>query len=217
MLRNEVEYRHAKKQLEDLRAEVEKRSLAVDRDVPGNSRAVVDALKMKIDDIEREIADYENLKNGRVSEFKACDLDELGEMVTKIRIARDWSQADLAEALGTHQQQIQRYERNDWQKIALWRLQEIVDVLRVGLYISAHLEDESEDSPERPSAAWPTKAASASRRHMINPDRPSKVFVSYDTAISAKATIAGGGDSEGLEDPPAKTPAPKVAEVAMAS
>lgn len=166
MLHNELEYRNAKKQLDGLRAEIQKRSLAVEREIPGDSRAVVEALKMKISDIEHEIAEYENLKGGLVSSFRAGDLDELGEIVTKARIARRWSQADLAEALGTHHQQIQRYERNDWQKINLWRLQEVVEVLRLRLNIHAHLEYEvgNEDEVERPSASWP-RVISAPHHH----------------------------------------------------
>jgi ribosome-binding protein aMBF1 (putative translation factor) len=217
MLRNEIEYRHAKRQLEDLQAEIEKRSLAVERDAPENSRAVVDALEMKIDDIKREIADYEDLKNGRVLEFQARDLDDLGEMVTKWRIARGWSQADLAEALGTHQQQIQRYERNDWQKINLWRLQEVVEVLRVRLNIFAQLEDETEDYAERPSASWPTTATSVLRHHTIARHHLGKDLISHNKPITVKATIAVGGDSDVLEDQPATGSAPKVAEPVIAA
>jgi HTH-type transcriptional regulator/antitoxin HigA len=151
MLSNELEYRHARKKLEALRSEVEKRSLAVERETSQTVRAVIEALKMKIGDIKREIADYEDLKNGKLSEFEADSLDEFGELVTKARIAKGWSQADLAEAVGIHSQQIQRYERNDWQKINLWRLQEIVEILRLRLNIHAHLEDVTEGR----GATWP--------------------------------------------------------------
>jgi ribosome-binding protein aMBF1 (putative translation factor) len=163
MLRNELEYRNAKKQLEGLRSEVEKRSLAEERETPHTTHAVVEALKMKIGDIESELADYENLKNDRVSDFEADSLDEFGEVVTKARIAKGWSQADLAEALGTHQQQIQRYERNDWQKINLWRLQEVVEVLRLNLHIYAHLDKQG---AERPGALW-TGVASDLRTYKV--------------------------------------------------
>src|SRR5918995_5175893 len=151
MLSNELEYRNAKKKLEGLRSEVEKRSLPNERGTSQTTHAVVEALKMKIGDIEGEIADYEDLKHGRLSEFEADSLDEFGEVVTKARIAKGWSQADLAEAVGVHSQQIQRYERNDWQKINLWRLQEVVEVLRLRLNIHAHLENETEE----PGKSWP--------------------------------------------------------------
>lgn len=50
--------------------------------------AVIDALRMQIEDIEREISEYENLKEGRLLSFGADDLDSLGELITKARIAR---------------------------------------------------------------------------------------------------------------------------------
>ena len=40
-------------------------------------------------------------------------MDEFGEVVTKARIARGWSQADLARVLGIKPQQVQRYESVD--------------------------------------------------------------------------------------------------------
>jgi ribosome-binding protein aMBF1 (putative translation factor) len=147
MLRNELEYRNAKKRLDTLQNEVEKRSLAEERETSQTTHAVVEALRMKIEDIKRELVDYENLKNSGVSEFKAGSLDEFGEVVTKARIAKGWSQADLAKAMGTHHQQIQRYERNDWQKINLWRLQEVVDALGLRLNIHARTSEEP--------ARWP--------------------------------------------------------------
>ena len=42
-------------------------------------------------------------------------------------------------ALGMTQQQIQRYERDGWQKISLWRLAEAADALGLDLSIRARL------------------------------------------------------------------------------
>jgi HTH-type transcriptional regulator/antitoxin HigA len=134
MLHNEVEYRNAKKRLDDLQSEIDKRSLAVEREAHQQTTpAVIESLRMKIGDVEREL--------------EASDLDEFGELVIKARIAKGWSQTDLAEALETHPQQVQRYERNDWQKISLWRLQEIVEVLDLHLKISAYIDRREGDWP----------------------------------------------------------------------
>lgn len=42
--------------------------------------AVVDALRMQIEDLEREISEYEDLKEGRVLSLGAESLDSLGEL-----------------------------------------------------------------------------------------------------------------------------------------
>jgi HTH-type transcriptional regulator/antitoxin HigA len=101
--------------------------------------AVIDALRMQIEDLVREIYEYEDLKEGRMLSFGAGELDSLGELITKARIARGLTQAELGEILGMTQQQVQRYERDGWQKISLWRLAEATDALGLNLSIRARL------------------------------------------------------------------------------
>ena len=48
---------------------------------------MIDALRMQVEDLEREISEYEDLKEGCLLSLGADDLDSLGELVTKARIA----------------------------------------------------------------------------------------------------------------------------------
>jgi HTH-type transcriptional regulator / antitoxin HigA len=140
MIRNDKEYRHSKEQLTELKAELHRLSSArrsAERDEVAS--AVIDALRMQIEDLEREISEYEDLKEGRLLSFGADDLDSLGELLTKARIARGLTQAELGELLGMTQQQVQRYERDGWQKISLWRLAEVADALGLDLSVRARL------------------------------------------------------------------------------
>jgi HTH-type transcriptional regulator/antitoxin HigA len=150
MIRNDKEYRHSKEQLSELGAELKRLSSgrhSAERDAV--SSAVVDALRMQIEDLEREISEYEDLKEGRLLSFGADDLDTLGELVTKARIACGLTQAELGEILGMTQQQVQRYERDGWQKISLWRLAEAADALGLDLSIRARLPASSTARPSR--------------------------------------------------------------------
>ena len=54
-------------------------------------------------------------------------------------IARGLTQEELGELLGMTQQQIQRYERDGWQKISLWRLAEAAGALGLDVNIRARL------------------------------------------------------------------------------
>jgi HTH-type transcriptional regulator/antitoxin HigA len=140
MIRNDKEYRHIKEQLSELEAELQKLSSASRSAGRGEvASAVIDALRMQIEDLEREISEYEDLKEGRLLSFGADDLDSLGALLTKARIARGLTQAELGEILGMTQQQVQRYERDGWQKISLWRLAEAADALGLDLSIRARL------------------------------------------------------------------------------
>ena len=140
MICNSKEHRHSREQLSELEAEVQELS-STRRSAERSevASAVIDALRMQIEDIEKEISEYEDLKEGRLLSFGANDLDSLGELITKARIARGLTQAELGELLGMTQQQIQRYERDGWQKISLWRLAEAADALGLDLNVRARL------------------------------------------------------------------------------
>lgn len=140
MIRNDKEYRHSKERLSEL--EIELRGLSSARRSAEQDEvalAVIDALRMQIEDLEHEIAEYEDLKEGRLLSFGADDLDSLGELITKARIARGLTQTELGELLSMTQQQVARYERDGWQKISLWRLAEAADALGLDLSVRARL------------------------------------------------------------------------------
>lgn len=136
MIRNELERRNARKQLDYLRSELAKRE-----DVGGQdeaARGVGAALRALISDVERQLAEYEDLKSGRVPVLDG-DLDGLGKLLIRARIARGWRQADLAGELDMEPQQVQRYERDDWQRAGLWRLQEAAEALELDVEVRASL------------------------------------------------------------------------------
>lgn len=148
MIRNDKEHRHSREQLSELEAELQELSStrrSAERDEV--ALAVIDALRIQIEDLEREISEYEDLKEGRLLSFGADNLDSLGELITKARIARGLTQAELGELLGMTQQQVARYERDGWQKVSLWRLAEIADALGLDLSIRARLPASSAVRP----------------------------------------------------------------------
>lgn len=148
VIRNESERRRAEEQVEYLRSELEKIPATEQQDEV--TQGVVSGLRMQISDIEDELAEYKRLKEGLKSMLTADNFDDIGELVIKARIARGWSQGDLAKALDMEQQQVQRYEKNDWQKISLWRLQEVVEALDLEVSIRAWLHDRGTKHGELP-------------------------------------------------------------------
>lgn len=139
MIRNDKEYRHSKERISELEAELQGLSVRRSAEWDEVASAVIDALRMQIEDLEREISGYEDLKEGRVLSFGADDLDSFGELISKARIAKGLTQAELGELLDMTQQQVARYERDGWQKISLWRLAEIADTLELDLSVRARL------------------------------------------------------------------------------
>jgi HTH-type transcriptional regulator/antitoxin HigA len=139
IIRDETEHQHSKKQLEGLKNRLKELS-----SLPVSERGLrvegeIEGLRSMIGDVEREIAEYENLKSGRPPTLEAESLDSLGDLIVKARLGRGLTQAELGELLGMTQQQVQRYERDGWQKASLWRLAEAADALELDLSICARL------------------------------------------------------------------------------
>jgi HTH-type transcriptional regulator/antitoxin HigA len=94
----------------------------------------IDAVEALASDLRNQIEEYEHLRSGEVSIFEASSLDGLAGLLVRARIARQWSQRDLAAALGVAEQQIQRYESTDYRAASLARICDVADAL--GLTIS---------------------------------------------------------------------------------
>ena len=143
MITNEVQYRATKTHLEQF--EQAANNLAAK---PGKrtklAQLELDAVNAQANDLRTEIAEYEQLRSGKQLSFTANSLAELGTVLIKARIARGWTQRQLAEALDMAEQQIQRYEANDYRSTSLARLCDIANALNVQVEPNGEL---------RPSAA----------------------------------------------------------------
>ena len=120
MITNEVQYRATKAHLE--RFEQAAANLTAQEGRPAKLRQLeLDAVNAQADDLRAEIADYEQLRSGQVSTFTAATLADLATVLVKARVARGWTQRQLADALGVAEQQIQRYEANGYRSTTLAR------------------------------------------------------------------------------------------------
>lgn len=89
------------------------------------------SLRSQIEDLEREILEYDELRTGTVTEFDVADLADLPTALIKARIARKLSQTDLADLVGVPPQQIQRWEADGYSRAGLDKLKKIASALRV--------------------------------------------------------------------------------------
>ncbi|MCA1672444.1 MAG: helix-turn-helix domain-containing protein [Actinobacteria bacterium] len=142
MITNEVQYRATKAhlhQFEEAAANLEQKI-----NTTGPSRIVsleLDAVRAQADDLRAEIEEYEQLRSGAVSSFEASSLAELATLLVKARIARGWTQSQLAIALGIAEQQIQRYESTGYRSASLARIGDVVAALDINMSERAELRD----------------------------------------------------------------------------
>lgn len=95
------------------------------------SRLEIDAVRSQADDLRAEIEDYDRLRSGAVSTFEAASVQELATLLIKARIARGWSQRQLADLLGIAEQQVQRYESTGYRSASLARISDVAAALNV--------------------------------------------------------------------------------------
>lgn len=130
MIRNERQYRVTLSDRDRLLAEIDQ----VDHgDAPSwVVNATRDALTSQVLQMDNEIADYEALRSGAVAGIsEVTELADLPRTLVRARIAAHLTQRDLAERLGLREQQIQRYEANDYSGANIGRLQDVMQALGV--------------------------------------------------------------------------------------
>lgn len=129
MIRSESEYQNAVERLgeEELRMTDREQELAeLDLSREEIKRAM-DPLRSFHQQLQEEVASYENLKRGKFEELR--NFEGLGRMLVALRISRGVSQRELAERLGVHESQISRDERNEYHGITVQRAGKILDAL----------------------------------------------------------------------------------------
>ena len=103
------------------------------------------AIASQLESLQREIAEYEFLRSGKVRSFEARSLDELPLTLVRARIASGLSQRELADRVGLKEQQIQRYEADGYAGARITRLQEIADSLGLKVRSDVYFEDADMD------------------------------------------------------------------------
>lgn len=133
MIANERQYRLTRKKLRELSELIGnvEQGAAGDKDFRDLQ---VDALASQIESLREEIVEYESLRAGSTTTIEAASLAGLADALIKARIARGWTQADMANRLGVAEQQVQRDEANRYAGAALSRLCDVAEALDVDVH-----------------------------------------------------------------------------------
>lgn len=111
----------------------------------------IDGPARQIQKLEGEIEEYVGLSsesleqavNGRLK--KPLLLEEIGELLAKIRIAAGLTQAETAARLGWQQSNLSRFENEDYQSQTIAKIAEYLDEFGVWLYLVPELEELDND------------------------------------------------------------------------
>ena len=130
MIYSDKQYSISARELDNL-----KNALAATEALPKDNEWVreleINGLKSQIAEIEADLSYYNRLKSGEVAPSESITLETLPSVLIQARIASGMSQADLAETIGLHLQQIQRYEASEYLGASLSRLIEVSRILDI--------------------------------------------------------------------------------------
>ncbi|KJH70701.1 helix-turn-helix transcriptional regulator [Aliterella atlantica] len=133
MIQNERQYKVTQTKLREL----EQASVNIDfQDAKLHPRQVLSQKKSYeklIARLRQEIAEYEELKGGCIETLQIADINELPVVLIKARIILGMTQKELAEKIGTQEQQIQRYEADRYAAISFDRMMKVARALGMSL------------------------------------------------------------------------------------
>jgi HTH-type transcriptional regulator / antitoxin HipB len=140
MIQNERQYKVTQTKLKELEqasanTELEDHSLH-----PRQILSQKNSYNKIIGTLKQEIAEYEELKSGRIAVFQIESFNDLPTALIKARIALRMTQKELAEKIDTQEQQIQRYEANHYHAISFNRLMKVVQALGISFKNSVEIE-----------------------------------------------------------------------------
>ena len=129
MIANEKQYQVTKLRLQEFSEQLQILLTKNSSDILNQIH--INSLKAKIDDFKREIAEYEALQNGKTNELTIQSLEDFGQILIQARIAKKWSQSELAGKLNLKEQQIQRYEADRYLTANIPKLMQIATALDI--------------------------------------------------------------------------------------
>ncbi|MHC2663260.1 helix-turn-helix domain-containing protein [Bradyrhizobium diazoefficiens] len=146
MIATEHQFRTTSRKLMKLKSSLEALRHAKDDDgIFGAAR--LRSLTETVAELEDELREYVELKTGAVSEIAVESLADLPKALIKGRVARGFSQSDLAMELGVRPQQVQRWEAEEYASAAFATLARIAEALRLDIRHRVPLDDRPSPEP----------------------------------------------------------------------
>jgi HTH-type transcriptional regulator / antitoxin HipB len=131
MIKNEKQYKVSKKRLADIEQILkEKNAKAGTREA-----GALASLVMMKNDIAEQIKKYDALKKNGITLRKKITVSCLPGILIEHKIARGFTQKQYSEILGIKEQQLQRYEAENYQSVSFGRLMEYLNKAKINVSV----------------------------------------------------------------------------------
>ena len=135
MITNEKEYRSTKLALTGFEDALMKYDVlkAIESGIdPMIVRAQRASYERQAAELREQLSAYEALRDGKVRELELRGVSELGKGLMEARVAKGLTQRELANLAGLQEQQIQRYEKEQYGSANLKRIAHIASTIGIG-------------------------------------------------------------------------------------
>jgi DNA-binding XRE family transcriptional regulator len=129
MIRNERQYIITKSQVKRFKNALDDFTKQGSNTHPMLVKAQNEAMEGQLAELEDQVKEYEKLRSGKYEVLIESSFEDLPIELIRARIALGLTQKQLAELVGLKEQQIQRYEENEYASASFSRLQEIIAAL----------------------------------------------------------------------------------------
>lgn len=120
MIKNEKQYKISKKRLAEMQAAISDKKSKV---VPGSKEegALISLIRIS-NGIKEEVKQYESLKTKGLPLRRKITVAQLPSLLIEYKIAKGFTQKQYSEILGIKEQQLQRYEAENYNSVSFGRL-----------------------------------------------------------------------------------------------
>lgn len=133
MIKNDRQLKAAKEKLEELNHDLKIFEKEKTKYSDLEFELGVNAYTNLIINLKEDIDSYYDLINNSFHCFRELSIEDLPKLLVSSRICQGLTHKNLAEIIGLHEQQIQRYETNDYEGASLARLLEVTEALNLDL------------------------------------------------------------------------------------
>jgi len=130
MIKNEKQYKITQTWLKDFERTLK---LCMKEKTPNAMvhKAMIGSIKSKINDLKKEMRAYQKLKDKKPSRLEFPSIKDLPKILIQARISHGYTQKQFAKKLKMPEQQIQRYEAENYRRVSLETLMRVCLELKV--------------------------------------------------------------------------------------
>lgn len=134
MIKNEKQYKISTKKLKEIDFEIKKVNSETEQN-PLRNKLLLASLENAKNELKTDINAYESLKNTPVDVLKERQIKDLPALLIEYKILSGFTQKEFSEKLGLKEQQLQRYEADNFKGVTFKNLLRFLDAIGLEIKI----------------------------------------------------------------------------------